>query len=154
MTERDEHPVAVERMLDVLVYAPIGLGLDMESVGPDLARRGRQHVAVARQIGEFTVRAGLRRIDAAIEQFVASGSENADTEGGGRVRAGDPVVAASPPDTGPELPIADYSSRTAAEIVKLLGALSADEIETIRLHEASTRDRRTILHKIARMQGA
>ena len=44
------------KLMDLLVYAPIGLVLDAQSLAPDLARRGRQHTAAARQLGEIAVK--------------------------------------------------------------------------------------------------
>jgi hypothetical protein len=85
----DEDPL--ERVLDLLVYAPIGLVLDFESLEPDLASRGRRHAAAARQIGEMAVKSGLRRVDEAVDRLV----ERRDTD-----RASTSPDAAGPAASG------------------------------------------------------
>ncbi len=183
MAERPTNAAPVDRLLDLLVYAPIGLTLDVATVGPDLARRGRQHAAAARQIGEFAVRAGMRRLDVAIANFVASGdragqasgsaaeaantdvtvdSVGEETEGAaveGRSPEGSALEEPGVGDTAEPVPsvetlaISDYDLLAASQVVKRLDALTPEELEAVRRYEAATRDRRTILHKIARLQG-
>jgi hypothetical protein len=65
MTEgRGQGPPA-ERILDLLVYAPVGLVLSVAEAVPDLVRKGRERlgpqVGVARMVGEFAVRQGCRQ---------------------------------------------------------------------------------------------
>ncbi len=60
----------------------------------------------------------------------------------------------------PELPapdvstlaIPDYESLSASQVVPRLDALSAEELEAIRLYESHHRHRATILNKIAQLQ--
>lgn len=141
-------------LLDLFVYAPIGLTLDSQELAPDLARRGRQHAANARRIGEFAVKTGLRRIEDVL------GTDDPVTETADEVLPPEPVALdrtdqPSPDPEGPsasELAIPDYDLLAASQVVKRLDGLSADELEAVRVYEAATRDRRTILHKIARLQ--
>ncbi len=179
-------------VLDALVYAPIGLTLDGQELAPELARRGRQHAAAARQIGEFAVKAGLRRLDGALASRIAadqaeapapprpgSGSAtdtvaDADADASGDVSGDDtpsmaagaegetaagehtPANAADASETTPSsehLAIPDYDLLAASQVVRRLDGLDADQLEAVRVYESATRDRRTILHKIARIQG-
>ena len=55
-------------------------------------------------------------------------------------------------DNSEHLAIPDYDTLAAAHVVKRLDALTANELEAVRTYEAANRDRRTILHKIARLQ--
>lgn len=176
-------------VLDALVYAPIGLTLDGQELAPELARRGRQHAAAARQIGEFAVKAGLRRLDAAVASRITEDPQSPpapdepvpadrDTDSSPAdevtVPAEDPATAAGSADdadasqtdaAAPEDPsqpstpssshlaIPDYDLLAASQVVRRLDGLDPDQLEDVRVYEAATRDRRTILHKIARIQG-
>ena len=57
-----------------------------------------------------------------------------------------------PPGEPLELAIPDYDLLAASQVVKRLDALDADQLDAIRRHEEAGRGRRTILHKIARLQ--
>ena len=155
-----------EAVLDALVYAPIGLTLDGQELAPELARRGRQHAANARLIGEMALKGGLRRLDERIADRIR-GDANADdappaapdadahepeppAEVEVEVEVEDEAEAAP---TADHLAIPDYDLLAASQVVKRLDGLDAEQLEAVRVYEAATRDRRTILHKIARLQG-
>jgi hypothetical protein len=57
-----------EQLVDLCVYAPIGLVLDARSLLPGLVERGRQQVGVARMVGEFAVKWGSLRLEAKVEE--------------------------------------------------------------------------------------
>ena len=169
-------------LADLVVYAPIGLTLDAQDLAPDLARRGRQHTAAARRIGEFAVKAGMRRLDDLVAALDPSPSQGSGTATGGDAASPEPVTAlpdaapgpvadsatdepvaapmgvtaprdaASPADGTVELAIVDYDLLAASQVVKRLDGLDADQLDAIRRHEEAGRGRRTILHKIARLQ--
>ena len=156
--EDEERAEPLEVLKDLLVYAPIGLILDAETVAPDLAKRGRQHTAAARQIGELAVKAGKRRLDDFLEQARQTGEDAASDIGAGR----SPQPGADAADTSGEaveasrtsgviLAIEDYDSLAASQIVKRLDALSAEELAAIEEYETANRGRRTILSKLARL---
>lgn len=52
----------VEKLLDLFVYAPLGLALNMRQILPELAEKGRQQVtgqvSMAKMIGQFAVQQG------------------------------------------------------------------------------------------------
>ena len=63
-----KHPgerFAADRILDVTVYAPLGLALSVLDAVPELARKGRDRlgpqVGVARTVGQLAVREGYRQ---------------------------------------------------------------------------------------------
>ena len=62
-----------EQLLDLLVYAPLGLLMEARDLVPKLADKGRQRmggqVTVARMIGELAVRQGQRRAEQVFERF-------------------------------------------------------------------------------------
>ena len=83
---------------------------------------------------------------------------------------GAPATAADTPparDPGPDartpappaaavadLAIPDYDSLSASQVLPRLSALDADELEAVRLHEAAHRSRKTILSRVAQLQGS
>jgi len=169
-------------LADLIVYAPIGLTLDAQDLAPDLARRGRQHTAAARRIGEFAVKAGMRRLDDLVAALDPSPSKTAAAVAASPepatgvaplkaeralrssraeeiADATAPSLADKPPtDMEPpagessELAIPDYDLLAASQVVKRLDALDPDQLDAIRRHEETGRGRRTILHKITRLQ--
>ncbi|MFV2039249.1 MAG: hypothetical protein ACC660_03300 [Acidimicrobiales bacterium] len=159
MTNPDVPDDLARKLLDLLIYAPIGLTLDAEALAPDLARRGRQHCAAARQIGELAVKLGIKRLDEVMAQI--SEPPNAETEqtpappdagSGDQPDQTTPGTTPTTPASSSHLAIVDYDLLAASQVVKRLDALAPTELEAVRLYESSTRDRRTILHKIARLQ--
>ncbi|MDQ6726533.1 MAG: hypothetical protein M3066_10270, partial [Actinomycetota bacterium] len=62
-----------EQLLDVFVYAPLGLALEAAELLPKLADKGRQRVGgkvtVARMVGEMAVRQGQRRAGKLVERM-------------------------------------------------------------------------------------
>jgi hypothetical protein len=50
-----------------------------------------------------------------------------------------------------ELPIPAYDTLAASQVVERLPSLTASELEAVRKHEAATRRRRTVLHRIAQL---
>ena len=56
------------------------------------------------------------------------------------------------PDVG-DLAIPGYDSLSASQVVTRLDGLGADELEAIRAYEAAHRGRKTILNKVAQLQG-
>jgi hypothetical protein len=64
--------------------------------------------------------------------------------------------SSSPSSNGPasgDLPIPDYDSLAASQVVPRLEALSRLELAAVRAYETANRGRKTILNKIAQLQG-
>lgn len=151
----DRHQLA-----DAFFYGPVGLVLDAQTVAPDLAKRGRQHVRAARVIGEFAVKTGFARLNGLLEP---AGGETVDTaappstpEHPGNEPKSQPK---SQPESGPaidpdDLPIPRYDTLAASQIVARLDGLAPAELDLIAAYERSGRARRTILSKVARLQQA
>lgn len=53
MTAAPHDPI--ETLLDLFVYAPIGLVTSLLDAAPDLAERGRQRAGAARMVGRFAL---------------------------------------------------------------------------------------------------
>jgi hypothetical protein len=175
-TVSDDNKTPVERALDLLFYAPLGLLLGAEEVIPQLVERGRQQAQVARMFGEFAVRKGGAEAEKAItklqqhatevvEQLAArSGQATAGSDPGAgfRATAGAPAATApGPVAAGPaansdsdHLAIPDYDSLSASQVVPRLAGLAGDELEAVRTYEAAHRGRKTILSKVAQLQAS
>lgn len=172
----------LERVLDLALYAPVGAALALREGLPRHVRQGRQamenRVQLARFIGQLTVQTGQRELQKRIDQRRAQRAStdeptSATTAGPGASADGagapDQQAGATPGPgtaghdaahadvaavvpTAIELPISDYESVPAINVVERLRTMRPDEIELIRRFEAAHRSRRTILAKIDQLQ--
>lgn len=165
-------------VVETVVYAPLGLALEGRTLLPRLVERGRNHVTMARMVGEFAVRKGAEDLAAgavgAQERVMgllgwgASGQPVAPAPSsnvaGPPARGSDgppptaarvaPEAAAAAADIDPALlPIPDYDLLSASQVVPRLESLDATELELVGRYEAGTRGRRTILAKVAQLRG-
>src|SRR5437764_10521613 len=96
MRKREDDPT--EQLLDVLVYAPLGLLLEARDLLPKLAEKGRRRiggqVTVARMVGELAVRQGQRQAEKVVERLRQQNSAGAGATTGTGTQA-----AAAPPAT-------------------------------------------------------
>jgi hypothetical protein len=168
----------VERVLDVALYAPVGLALTLRDRLPGRLRQGRQalenRVQLARFVGELAVRYGKAEIERELRERrdvdAAATRSNGHVPDALATAVADatlpaPVLAitdgaldgsldAATPPRADSLPISDYESLAAIHVVQRLSSLRDDEIEQIRQFETAHRARRTILAKIAQLQHA
>ncbi|MEL0000280.1 MAG: hypothetical protein VW623_09255 [Acidimicrobiaceae bacterium] len=125
-----------EKLLDALVYAPLGLALEAKDLLPKLAERGRGQVALTRLAGTVAARRGqseaVKLVDdlrsGVVSLLTPSSSDDADTES--------------------ELPISAYATLTAVEVIPLLAELDDDQLDTIEAFEKANRNRSTVLNRI------
>ena len=179
MSDQDQpakNPVdeAVEHVLDVFVYAPIGLLFEGASLLPQLVEKGKTQVTMARMIGQFAVTQG-RGEGEKLAGKVQEQASDLLARFGGSTAAPAPVVPqavvtpsapeATPPspaevadqtagadiDSG-TLAIPDYDGLSASHVVNRLAGLSPSELEAVRLYELANRGRKTILSKVAQLQ--
>jgi phage I-like protein len=155
----------IERLLDLALYAPIGMYTALKEELPAFTKQGRQvvenRVMLARFIGQMAVQQGRREVDKRLaarrppaSSAVVDTVAHEDTTSPTRVAA---TVASVAPDEVPSadsLAISGYESLPAVNVVQRLATLTADEIEQIRRFEIANRGRRTILAKIDVLQGA
>jgi len=169
MSKRQE---PAEQLLDLLVYAPLGLLLEARDLVPKLAEKGRRRmggqVTVARMIGEMAVRQGQRRAEKVVQRLredrttgpvegSSTETTTARTNGHGPAPAASPTAA--PPRRGPApeaggLAIPGYDTLSASQVVPRLEGLSAAELEAIRAYEEATRARKTVLTRIDQLRGS
>lgn len=184
-----------DRLVEVLLFAPVGLALSAKELLPDLVERGRQQVSgqvgIARMLGKLAVRQGQVEAEKAFDRARTQAQDALDQLGGqgpggpppgppatpdrprraAKVPAtkGRPAPVPGPPSPNPvpvrgparpradgaptELAIPDYDSLSASQVVPRLSGLSPDELEAVRLHESAGRGRKTILSRVAQLQG-
>jgi hypothetical protein len=189
----DRTPNPVDQLLDLFVYAPIGLLYEREDVLPRLVNRGRNQVQVARVLSQLAVQRGQGQLEDRLSEVVGPSAVNlarvlteigamlgltpppqppadtttavpttrepadgtrtgdstelgdgSDGTAGNRLRGAEPAQAAS-------LPIARYDELPAREILPLLADLTPSQRRRVRDHEASHRNRKTVLHQIERL---
>ncbi|MEZ5244307.1 MAG: hypothetical protein R2707_04355 [Acidimicrobiales bacterium] len=140
-----------DQVLDLLVYAPIGLALEARELIPKLADRGRGQVALTRLAGKVAGQRGQGEARKVIDQVI---------EVVGTVLAGD---AGDPPITDEEvldlteeidgLPIDGYDDLTAPQLLPFLSPLSGDDLDTVLRYEQAHRSRATVINRIRQLQG-
>jgi hypothetical protein len=172
-----DNKTPADRLLDLFVYAPIGLLMNLDEVVPQLVERGRQQVTMARTFGQFAVQAGgaeaqkrvgklQQQVEGVVEQIGGQGSRgsapttprastnsNAATPAAETPVHGEPLPVIDAPPMG-DLAITDYDSLSASQVVPRLDGLSEVELDAVRRYEATNRGRKTILSKIAQLQGS
>ena len=144
----------VGAMLDVFVFAPIGFVLDARELVPKLAERGRNQVALLKVVGQFAVNKGRADADRILKPKAPAST----------VPPSAPAAPRTPPaartrtpgattNAAQALPINNYDTLSASQIVPRLAGLNAEELARVRAYENSHRRRRTILGRIAQLQG-
>lgn len=176
----DDEQLTIERLIEIALFAPVGLALIAHDRLPGELRRRRQalhnRVQLARVIGKFAVQqgraefdrraAGARRPGGGAPADVPvsnapSGTATTDATPPTRdpatahrdIGGGGDVGGVQPP-TVDDLPIAGYESLAAVHVVQRLGGLRPAELEAVRRFELTHRARRTILAKIDQLQAA
>ena len=169
-SESPESSDPLETLLDVFLYAPIGLILTRRDQLPELAARGRAETAAARAFGTMALSLGDARVQRVFGDLGEQLRLLLDTV------AGDPASAArarrsttpsgdtteSAPittETSSDEPVPDvadlalegYDSLAASQIIPRLEGLQPDERESIARYEAANRRRKTILDRIRRL---
>jgi hypothetical protein len=166
MTSRQD---PAEQLLDLLVYAPLGLLLEARDLVPKLAEKGRQRmggqVTVARMIGEMAVRQGQRRAEKLVQRLREQpASPGTDRPDGGAAEPANGHRPENPPSaaagTAPPVPDVDslaipgYDTLSASQVVPRLEGLSPQELDAVRAYEAATRARKTVLTRVDQLRGS
>jgi len=158
---KNEEPSAEQQLLDLLVYAPVGIALDVVDNLPKYVERGKSQVTIGRFLAKTAAKKGGSTIENVAERFInEAGQVVVDIFGidltPDEDTADEPVVKATAQieAADAELPIAEYDSQAAAQIVKLLAQLTPEERDQIEAHELAGRNRVTILRKIAQLRDA
>jgi hypothetical protein len=157
----DDRP-PIEQVLDVVLYAPIGVALEVQKRLPELVRDGRrqaeQRVILARFIGKMAVHVGRQELNkriTALRQPAPAPAAPTVVETTAQEQpeepAAAPTVSTDAVDVD-DLPIAGYDSLSASQVVGRLASLTVDELDAVESYEAAHRSRRTILAKVAQLR--
>jgi hypothetical protein len=168
--EPEPEPTPLRRALDVLVFAPVGVALTVAEDLPALIVKGRQRfendVRNARVVGQFVVTHGQRDVVGRVTRLLHRESSGTPAQPS---TAPEPFVAMAPapasapapaPTVATTKPVADpadavavdaalagYDTLSASQVVRRLESLGPDELRAVHRHEASHRNRRTILNR-------
>jgi hypothetical protein len=161
-----DKPSPVDQALNLFFFAPLGLLLNADEIIPQLVEKGRQQVQMARTIGPFVVQQGQAEAGKAVAKLQKQAADLAGVRASKPPREDAPAPAPTPTgngavarpatNSGPAvgtLAIPDYESLSASQVVPRLEGLSHGELDAVRGYEAAHRGRKTILNKIAQLQG-
>ena len=168
MTDKDERR-PIDQLVDLFVYAPVGLAYEYHDVLPKLIKRGKSQVQIAKFLGMMAAKQGQKTVEGRIEDVldVASSSvAQGITDVGARVGLAPDVNQTRPRtietsvgdgeqviDDRP-LPIAGYDDLTAKQIVALLGDLEPGQRDRIGSYESAHRARKTVMAKLVSLAQA
>lgn len=167
VTEHDRTRRQAERVVETLVYAPIGLFFEAPSLLPKLVAQGKLQVRNARAVGKLAVKHGQgavchrlggleKQVTSLLRVFEPAGATRRDAQSTTTPRPPvDPVTRPAASGSSPSvdnLAIPDYDSLSASQVVSRLASLADEELEAMRTYEAAHRGRKTILNKIAQLQ--
>lgn len=139
-----------DQVMDLLVYAPIGLALEARQLLPKLAERGRGQIALTRLAGKIATDRGQGEARKLVDQVIAVAGTVLAGDGGDPPVADDETVL-----TGDDsaLPIDGYDGLSAPQLLPFLPPLSADELDAILRYEQAHRSRTTVINRIRQLQG-
>lgn len=152
------------RTLDVLLFAPLGVAMNIKEDLPGLIEKGRgrveQEISNARVAGEYLVGRIQRRLADRLDDLMHSG-DGAAAEAPDKPATAPPVAFRPPtrPAPAPDAAdaatlgaaLADYDTLSASQVVRRLEGLGSEELRAVQRYEAATRNRRTILNRAGQL---
>jgi hypothetical protein len=150
------------RPLDLCIFAPVGLAMNVKEDLPGLIGKGRdrveQEISNARVAGEYVVGRFQRRVSARLENLLHTGdgaTPDAPDEPGPTAPRAAPPAARPAPDAADAATLgaalADYDTLSASQVVRRLEGLGPDELRAVQRYESATRHRRTILNRASQL---
>ena len=158
MAPNEQDPT--EQLLEFFLYAPVGLALEAVDNLPKYVERGKSQVTIGRFLAKTAAKRGSAAFETVGERVMndigqvfvdffdidlTADEAEADVE---------VVAAVSPPPPTAQLPIDEYDSQAAAQIIKLLAQLTPDELDQIEAYELENRNRVTVCRKIEQLRKA
>ena len=156
----DKSTSSSDQLIDLLVYAPVGLALEALDKLPQYVERGKSQVTLGRFVAKTMSQRGSTMAETIGERvFNEAGQVIVDLFGIDLSPDQPPpptaeAVVSEDVSADSQLPIAEYDSQAAAQIVKMLGQLTAEEREQIASYETAGRGRVTILRKIEQLRSS
>jgi hypothetical protein len=151
--------VVVRAAVDVLVFAPLGLGAKLVEDTPATIKTARRELSNARFIGRLVVDRGIKQVRSRLEPAPLSATRPISSEGlSDELAPPMPVVDIVGSDElmasgllPSDLALPDYDTLPAIDIVAKLDTLEAADREAIERYEVANRQRRTVLGKLAQL---
>jgi hypothetical protein len=156
---------ALERIVDLTVFAPIGLLAVVRDHRGELAATARgplvDRIAAARRVGDLAVAEGRREVQRRVEPAAhrpgPAATAPAADHAGPSARTGpavdvEPDAADAAGRADAPLPIEGYEHLAASQIVMRLAALDDAELDAVESFERAHRNRRTIHGRIAQLR--
>lgn len=155
----------VEHLLDLFLYAPIGLVSKGADALPELAKRGRTQATNARVVGQFALGATNAKARSSLadaeQHFHAFLKIVADAASPARPNTSATTTDASDHEhvssesaaaVSIDSVISEYDSLTAAQVLPLLADLTPEQSELLDTYERSHRARKTILNRLRQLR--
>ncbi len=149
----------LDKAIDLFVYAPVGLAVELGERLPGLADEGRRRLhtplGAARFVGRAVVdqarRGAGKRLQDAVEPYFGGGAQASPGAPAGEAAsvANDVPVAKPDPTT---LPISGYTTQSATQIIEILPTLDGAALVAVEQYELATRKRKSILDRIGELR--
>ncbi|MDG1265997.1 MAG: hypothetical protein P8O03_06695 [Ilumatobacter sp.] len=162
--ESIDPPVAIRAAVDVLVFAPLGLGAKLVEDAPDAVDRARRELSNARFIGRLAVDQGIKQIRSRFEPSESSPTQSANNGDvsddfeplvrAGEIRGSNDLMTRESVRSdlvAGDLALPDYDTLPAIDIVGKLATLDDVSRDAIERYELANRQRRTVLGKLAQL---
>lgn len=159
----DKETPSNEALVDMFVYAPVGIALEALDNFPKYVERGRSQVTLGRFVAKTVAKRGSSMAEGVGERLLNDmgqvivdifGIDLTPDDQPAEPAKGEAKAKATVIPADEDLPIAEYDSQAAAQIVKMLSQLTAEEREQIATYEAAGRGRVTILRKVEQLRKA
>lgn len=164
----------LDELIDLVLYAPLGLVSNLRAELPRLAERGRQEwaskTAMYKMMGQFAVKEAQNRAEKSVKEAQERLADLGATRPSPPAPAPHTAAASAPaPPPAPEAPatngarpkpdadalgIPGYDSLSASQVVQRLAGLSRDELAAVEEYERASRGRRTVLNRVAQLRDA
>lgn len=142
-------PTVIARAtVDVLVFAPLGLGAKIVDDAPGAVKRARQELSNARFIGRIAVDQGVAQLRTKLSASTTSDLQTAEVPA---TATSIDVAIQADLVSADDLALPDYDTLPAIDIVAKLETLSVGEREAIASYESSNRQRRTVMGKLSQL---
>lgn len=163
-----------EQLVELLIYAPVGIALEALDNFPKFVERGKSQVTLARFFAKAAARKGSKSVESVAEGVLNDAAQvlvdlfgidlTADNEQSHKAPPADDKTSATSPnakdrtdsdsletDGGLEHFIDGYDNLSAREIIVLLDSLSEAQLSLVAEYEAENRNRVTIQRKIEQL---
>jgi hypothetical protein len=155
----------IEQLLDLFLYAPIGLMAKGTDAFPELVERGRTQATNARVIGQFALgasntkaRKSIADAEQHLQAFFKIILESARPSAKKSTSVHDARVADATPESSAtdfesiEDLVPNYDGLTAAQVLPLLVGKSSEDLDRIEGYEQARRSRKTVLNRIRQLR--